>query len=78
MQETEKKLKQEEKEQLQLLASETDRNNQLESEINAKEKLAAHLRNVIKDALAREEDLKAEVLVFVITLFLIDEIKYFL
>lgn len=64
MRNEEKKLKQEEKEQLQLLSSEVHRNNNLESQINAKEKLAEQLHKAIKEALTREEDIRAEVCVY--------------
>lgn len=57
----EKRLKQEEKEQIQLLTSETTRNNNLESEIKSKDKLATKLHNEIKNAFNREEELRSEV-----------------
>lgn len=61
MRNTEKKLKQEEKEQLQLLSSEMNRNKNLESQINAKEKFAEKLHNAIKEALSLEENIRSEV-----------------
>lgn len=64
MRNAEKKLKQEEKEQLQLLSSEINRNKNLENQINAKEKFAEKLHNAIKEALSQEENIRSEVCIY--------------
>lgn len=68
MRNAEKKLKQEEKEQLQLLSSEINRNKNLENQINAKEKFAEKLHNAIKEALSEEENIRSEVCVCYFTI----------
>ncbi|XP_054706534.1 coiled-coil domain-containing protein 39-like [Uloborus diversus] len=60
MKDEETQLKRMQKEQFQLLSSETARNDELERNIREKDNLSTKLRNAFKDAQAREENLKAE------------------
>lgn len=64
MREEEKKLRQEEKEQLQLLSTEIKHNNDLENHLKTCDNIAMKLRNNVKDALAQEEDLNSQVYIF--------------
>lgn len=69
------------KEQKDLLANETSRNNKIESKIKEKDEQASKLRNQKKQAMKREEDLKSEVsflIIFFCNMVAISSLNFYL